>query len=716
MQERAMKGVEVLRRQAGGATGLTPDLGIWISLETLMAIPLGEAARVELWRHLLEALESGDVDPSHGDGTAALRAGLCELEPVVACTCLEQGAWEQAEALWRSALEHHRQLERERPVTAKAIAPVLASGLIQVVARLDQVLTHGQWTPPKKPQEGARLHGLACDLLEQITGLGQPLPNWFAVVEEGLVRRGAMALVEQPDWESRRHAVALLLRLAELSQPVPEWLPLLLETTLVGLLNDLSARSGGRPSQAEVASLVASCRGLAHLAEDPQRRAAVAEALERAQLGVELPMPTARPAADAEQIGVLVEEWLEDTPASRSPVDLGLVWVPGARAIPHSPGRLELNLAALTASTRATPGALERGVEAFFRPLQEAATSRSFRLRQPFASLVESLAHYWGSGGQLSTADCAVLGWVQGVWNRLGGPGSLNCQRLPPPWPAAFLQPGCRVVQPTAMQWACLRSWLQDQHGVEQALAAIRRHHHDTPFLNQRHPNPWDDPTDALENLCQLQRWEGFYANAANPVASVAAWAEPSLDLLANSQVVIDPQLSGGAPFVVLEHLVMEQGKLPNLVSWPDEAAFYHLLAGQEVLLISPFAADVERQHHSGQAFELFTDLAIVPYGLRCLAGPDSRHPKRPDQGFEDSLKRCLRAIDEQAQAQPFSVFLTASGAYDLPLCHAVQQQYGCATVAIGPNLHARFGLEQPATQGWRSHQRRSDRWQCVAA
>ncbi|NDC15224.1 MAG: hypothetical protein EBZ76_08640, partial [Synechococcaceae bacterium WB9_2_170] len=122
------------------------------------------------------------------------------------------------------------------------------------------------------------------DLLEQITGLGQPLPNWFAVVEEGLVRRGALALVEQPDWESRRHAVALLLRLAELSQPVPEWLPPLLETTLVGLLNDLSARSGGRTSQAEVASLVASCRGLALLAKDPQRRAAVAEALERAQL------------------------------------------------------------------------------------------------------------------------------------------------------------------------------------------------------------------------------------------------------------------------------------------------------------------------------------------------------------------------------------------------------------------------------------------------
>jgi hypothetical protein len=64
----------------------------------------------------------------------------------------------------------------------------------------------------------------------------------------------------------------------------------------------------------------------------------------------------------------------------------------------------------------------------------------------------------------------------------------------------------------------------------------------------------------------------------------------------------------------------------------------------------------------------------------------------------------------------PFTVFLTACGAYDLPLCHAVQGRYGCTAVAIGPNLHARFGLEQPASQGWRMLQRRADRWQCLPA
>jgi chemotaxis signal transduction protein len=31
-------------------------------------------------------------------------------------------------------------------------------------------------------------------------------------------------------------------------------------------------------------------------------------------------------------------------------------------------------------------------------------------------------------------------------------------------------------------------------------------------------------------------------------------------------------------------------------------------------------------------------------------------------------------------------------------------------------DLHARFGLEQPASQGWRMLQRRADRWQCLPA
>jgi hypothetical protein len=272
------------------------------------------------------------------------------------------------------------------------------------------------------------------------------------------------------------------------------------------------------------------------------------------------------------------------------------------------------------------------------------------------------------------------------------------------------------VVQPSAIQLAGLRSWLMDREGMESALGTIRRHHHDPNFMTQQPHQEWGDPGDALESLCQLQVVEGFYAHASKPFASLGAWAEPSLAILAKAQLVLDPQLPGSALFAVLQGLFQEQGTLPPLVSWPGEAAFYHCLAGQEVLLISPLAAEVEAQHRSGQAFDLFTDQPIAPYGLRCLQGPDSLYPHRPDQGFEASLAHCLQTIEDKASALPFTVFLTACGAYDLPLCRAVQERYGCITVAIGPNLHARFGLEQPATQGWRLLQRRADRWQCLPA
>ena len=728
MQEREMKAVEVLRNHADDrSTGL----GIWLQLETMLEIPLSDPAKLVLWRLVLTKLGAGNGSgASNGSGSgnetqadvavrSALLAALCSLEPLVACQRLEQGGWDEAQTDWSAALTHFHQLLELKPTAAHALGPKVAEGLVQVLARLDQVLTHGQWISPSPGHQAAHLHGLACDLIEQIQTLGQPLPSWFAVVEEGLVRRGALALLEEPDRESQQRAVALLLRLAQLQQPVPDWLPIRVEAALIGLLSDLTEQNEPLFTQVAIANLIRSCRQLTELVEEPARRAAIAEALQRAQLGIELPMPCthppeAYPVVKAEQISILVEEWLEDTAHDQSPVDLGLVWVPGARATPHSPDRLDLNLAALTGPGAADPKALQQGVEAFFQPLQAPGVERNFRLRQPLASLLESLAHLWGSGGSLQAEDCTALGWAQGIWNRCGGPGALGCQLLPAKFPAAVFEPGHSVVQPSAIQLAGLRSWLLDREGMGEALNTIRRHHHDHNLMLNRPPKPWGDPGDALGILCQLQVEEGFYAHATYPMASLAAWADSSLALLAKAQVVVDPQLPGSGLFAVLQGLVQDQGRLPELVEWPGEMAFYHCLAGQEVILISPLAAEVEAQHRSGRAFDLFTDLAIAPYGLRCLKGPDSLYPRRPDQGYEDSLAHCLEAIEPLAHALPFTVFLTACGAYDLPLCRAVQERYGCTTVAIGANVHARFGLEQPATQDWRRLQRRADRWQCL--
>jgi len=110
---------------------------------------------------------------------------------------------------------------------------------------------------------------------------------------------------------------------------------------------------------------------------------------------------------------------------------------------------------------------------------------------------------------------------------------------------------------------------------------------------------------------------------------------------------------------------------VPALVQWPGDQAFYDFIAGQELLFVTPLASDVEAHHRTGLAFQLFTDITIQPYGLRCIEAPISIYPNRPERGFEDSLDRALEQVDRAFRQKPFSVFTAACGAYGLPLCEA---------------------------------------------
>jgi hypothetical protein len=270
------------------------------------------------------------------------------------------------------------------------------------------------------------------------------------------------------------------------------------------------------------------------------------------------------------------------------------------------------------------------------------------------------------------------------------------------------------LVQPSVAQLSALRCWLLERPLLEQALAVVRRHHHDPTFMEQCPIGPALDSGDAVATLSALHVREGFYASTAAPLDSLRAWAQPSLAVLACSQWLLDLQRPLASWWVVLQGLVQEHNTLPDLVTWPGEEAFYRWLAGQEVLLVSPRAAEIEEQHRSGRAFELFLDLPIAPYGLRTLLPPASRYPERPHQSFELSLAACLKSVDALARQRPFSVFLCVAGAYDLPLCAAVRERHGAACLAIGPRLHARFGIEEAPTRSWRSAQRRADRWRRI--
>ena len=709
MQERAMKGVEAVRhRPADGR----PRLGVWLSLEGLLELPLSPEGQLQLLGGVLEGLGNGD-SPDRDACRATVLDALGEAELLQASRSLEAGDWWQGRLHWRAALEHQESLEVLRP--AEPGLDWLQEGLIQALARLDQALTHQRWRPPVSPLERARVHGLAAELLLQIRGLDQPLPSWFAVVEEGLLRRGGLALLEQSGAACRREGITLLLRWASLQPSLPAWLSARLEQAVLSLLADLPQSS--QPI-ADLQALLEALTDLPELVDDASRCAVVLEALALAQGCLQLAAAAHQPLEVRESLGLqpmapvepdrirlLVQEWLEDHLASEAPVSLELVWIPGARALPHGHGQLALNLAA------APPDRVDAVIEAFAAPLVQAGAGRRWLQRHSSASLLSSLRQLWAAAGVLSAGECRLLARAQECWQHWGEAGQLAATQLPAAWPPARLEPGCRLLRPSALQLAGLRCWLQQRAQLPEALAEIRRHHHDPMFLQQSAARAAEDCGDALATLCALHLQEGLYAASAAPLTSVQRWAQTSLSVLAQSQLLLDPAPLSGSCWAVLQGLAQAPNGLPELVGWPDDASFYGLLAGQEVVLVSPLAAEVEEQHRSGRAFELFVDLAIAPYGLRTLEPPASLYPARPHQGFEASLAACLDGLEGLARERPFAVCLLAAGIYDLPLAQAVGERYGASCLAIGPAIHARFGIDQACSRHWRPAQRRADRW-----
>ncbi len=606
--------------------------------------------------------------------------------------------------LWAELAELRRPLEAEE---GELLLQLLAAIGGRVKAEGEQAAT---------PEARAELCWQVPVLLRRLRERGGELPHWLPPFEEQMTRTGALlwrdlhrARPEQA--EARPRALTLLLRLCELHQPPKAW--------VVGFAKELLEEE---VTQEEVA---ASSAG-GHLDEGRQEelrrwgeQLARVEPLEpelRRRLAA-LVIPAARPPqpnpVDLEaRIRQSVEHWLEQNPGGGVPAELRLVCVPGARPVPHDRQRLELNLAPLLELNDLE--ALDRLVQAFFEPLRAQGRGADFTLREPTSSLYESLGLLWLQGEELSAAAFSRLAYATAAWNRCGGPGALGSRLLGSSLRMAELREGVSVLRPEAVELAALQSVLHRHRELEPALAAIRRHHLLPAWMERRREAWWFDPSDTEENLCRLHLEAGFYASSHAPLECLERWSQAVLAALLQGQVAGTAASTGF--YAVAQRLFGQTGRVPELVQWPGDPAIYGFWAGKEVVLATTHAAELEAHHRSGQAFQLFSDLRISPYGLRCVQAPLSRYPNRPAGGFGESLDACLEQIDALHRQRPFRVFVAACGVYGLPLCEAVQRRYGVSCLCSGDRMNAYFGLEQAATADWRADGRIREHWLSPAA
>lgn len=123
-----------------------------------------------------------------------------------------------------------------------------------------------------------------------------------------------------------------------------------------------------------------------------------------------------------------------------------------------------------------------------------------------------------------------------------------------------------------------------------------------------------------------------------------------------------------------------------NLWNWPGYKPWYNILENKKVLLVSSFAALMEKQYNCGNIHKIdadFPNISIIAYKT-----PYTFFNNGPDKNFFETLdvmKKDISSID-------FDVAIIACGAYAVLLadhCHNI----GKTGISIGSGMHTMFGI-----------------------
>ncbi len=632
---------------AGGGGG---EPGVWVPLRVLRQLDLPPAAHHRLITALrAETAASAPEDP--------LLAELTELSASALREALERQEPEAALAAHDHLLEHVIEMAVARPEVAAVLWQRYGDLLVQLTVQVHgQVIPRDGQTPdfgaPERAGDGPLCLRMA-EVLERGAPHPWPVPDWLPVLEQQLVQHGALAFQHRigTDGAAAGPCLDLFLRLSRLLDPLPDWVVEGCRSAMALVVDALPGAAA--ISAGELAQLVARVGRLPVAAE---RRPAFEASLLRARFSLEL-LQQGRGAAGptaSDGVEVLEAEWLDDDEdgggAAAALPPLRLV----ATAADPSQERKVFSLAPfLTGDGEGATAALE----AFLEPWQDSGRPAD----HPIASLVESL----GDGG-LPPGDDAlmVLRRAAALWQeRLG-------QQIAP-LPEMEWRPGGLVVELDPLELMVLHHAGGAAEPLEEALAELRRRHHDGDFWAAALPEAVAALPGALEVLRRFQLEGGFYATTQAPLDSLRHWARPALQALLQAQVwSADPATQGLClPWAL-------QGRPGRLRQPPQGSALLELLGGAEVVLVGHGCEALLEAHRDGRLF------AGGAFGLRCLEVPESRHPHRPAAGFEYSLEALLADVETLYRERPFTVLLATGGAYRLPLAQAIGGRFGVLAVA----------------------------------
>ncbi len=499
-------------------------------------------------------------------------------------------------------------------------------------------------------------------ILEQTAAQPWEVPPWLPVLEQQLVQHGALAWKHRigMDPAAAEPCLDLFLRLTQLLDPVPSWVAMACRAAMSQVIEGLPAP--GAMTEKDLGLLV---ERVSRLPVEPEQRQAFDTAMLRARFSLELQQHGRGVSVrqDADGLEVVEPEWVDDEAdpgAGAPPTPMRLVATAADQVSGPECFSLELFL------DGDGEGALV-ALEAFLQSWQ----GREWPTCHPIASLLESLA---ARGLPLEEEALMVLRHAALIWQERREPQIA-------PLPAVEWRAGGLVVELDPVELAVLRHAGGASDAVEDALAELRRRHHDESFWSAAAKDPFPALPDILEALRRFEVEAGFYTTTHAPLESLRQWAQPALQALLQAQVwSVDPATQGLWLPWGLEGMANGR-EASRLRQAPTGTGLLEFLVGEEVVVVAEDTEAIREAHQAGRFFEKGA------FGLRCLAGPESRHPHRPAAGFEYSLEALVAATEQQYRERPFTVLLANCGAYRLPLAQAIASRFGVLAVVVASPL-----------------------------
>jgi hypothetical protein len=238
-----------------------------------------------------------------------------------------------------------------------------------------------------------------------------------------------------------------------------------------------------------------------------------------------------------------------------------------------------------------------------------------------------------------------------------------------------------------------VNSFISDHNSILKEIETIRENQASEDFMyapaRVRH---WLDFSDTGFNLRKLMTNAGFYFSNSDPNSTIEHWVGAYLKGLAKA----DYWLTHDAyPFFFKTQgfLYQQNNRVVPYIQFPPRKDFYKSISGRKILILTPFADQINALADSGRIFKLYNDFELDHFDILAIPADISTYPNRPHQSWSDTYEHLCRKIDSAFSTHSIDIFFASAGCYGIPVCSYVNDTFGCASIYYGHYINSLFGI-----------------------